>query len=244
MALKPCLIAAAFAALAFAAGTACAGPLEDGVAAAERGDLPTARAKFEPLANAGDPLAAFYLGSLIVRYAADQHKAEGVIWLQAAAKAGVVDAMNQLAVVYGEGKIVAPDQAKATELLMQAASLGFVEAYHNLGLRAANGIGAPRDLFSAMEWFRLAADQGYVESQESLGILIAESDEVRTNPKKAAEAYMWLTLATRAGDGTAAAARKQFAATMKPAEIAEGDRLVAAWKPVKPLPKAAKAPSG
>ncbi len=214
-----------------------AGPLEDGVAAAQRGDMATAKAKLEPLAQSGDAIAQYVLGDIIVRFANVLYKNEGVIWLQEAAKAGVPNAMNDLAVIYAEGRLVTADQKRADELLRQAASLGFAPAYYNLGTRAARGIGRPPDLFDAMEWFRLAADQGHAESQYNLGVMLAQSNEVRINAKKAAEAYMWLTLSASQGHAEAKTARAQFMAGMKPAEIAEGDRMVAAWKPVDPKKK-------
>src|SRR5262245_35764958 len=99
-----------------AATPADAGPLEEGVAAAQRGDRPAAKPKLEPLAQSGDPIAQYVLGDMIVRYANVVYKSEGVIWLQEAAKAGVPNAMNDLAVIYAEGKIVSLDQKRADEL--------------------------------------------------------------------------------------------------------------------------------
>lgn len=219
------------------ASPAGAGPLEDGMLAAQRGDMTTAKAKLEPLAQSGDAIAQYVLGDIIVRFANILYKSEGVIWLQEAAKAGVPNAMNDLGVIYAEGKLVSPDQKRADELFRQAAAIGFAPAYYNLGTRAALGIGRPADLFDAMEWFRLAADQGHAESQFNLGNMLAASNEVRINKKKAAEAYMWLTLAAKQGHQQAQASRAQFVAGMKPDEIAEGDKMVAAWRPVQPKKK-------
>ena len=199
---------------------------------AERGRLDPAKTRFEKLANAGDAVAQFYLGDLIVRYAAGAHKAEGLVWLDMSAKAGVPNAMNALGVIFGSGKIVPKDENKAQQWFMQAASLGFLEAYNNLGLRSAQGIGRPADPFDAIEWFKLAAEQGYAEAQQNLGVMIVNSGQAATDPKKAAEAYMWLTLAGRQGDIEAQAARSTFMRGMKPNEIAEGDRMVATWKKV------------
>jgi uncharacterized protein len=226
--------ALALAASICADAPAGAGPLEDGVLAAQRGDMTTAKAKLEPLAQSGDAIAQYVLGDIIVRFANVLYKSEGVIWLQEAAKAGVPNAMNDLAVIYAEGKLMSTDQKRADELLRQAASLGFAPAYYNLGTRAALGVGRPADLYDAMEWFRLAADQNHAESQFNLGAMLAESNEVRINKKKAAEAYMWLTLAARQGHPKAREGRALFVAVMKPDEVAEGDRMVAAWKPIEP----------
>jgi len=206
--------------------------LEQAIEDVERGRLDAAKARFEKLANAGDAVAQFYLGDLIVRYAAGAHKAEGLAWLDLSAKAGVPNAMNALGVIFSDGNVVAKDEAKAQQHFMQAASLGFVEAYNNLGLRSAKGIGRPPDPIDAIEWFKLAAEQGYAEAQQNLGIMIVNIGQAQQDPKKAAEAYMWLTLAGRQGDLEAQAARAKLMQAMKPAEIAEGDRMVQAWRKV------------
>jgi hypothetical protein len=62
--------------------------------------------------------------------------------------------------------------------------------------------------------------------------MIVNTGQAAKDPKKASEAYMWLTLAGRQGDVEAQAARARFMQTMTPAQIAEGDRMVSAWKPV------------
>jgi len=215
----------------FAAVPATAGPLEDGIAAFERGDFTTARTKLEPLAVNGDAVAQYYLGDLIVRFATAQNKPGGVIWLQQAAQAGVPDAMNQLAQILADGKIVARNDPKANELFMQAASLGHLPAYNNLGLRAAQGIGRAPDPLDASEWFRLAADQGFAESQVNLAVLYANGEGVK---RDLAEAFKWLTLAMKQGHQLAAKQRPVLAQQMTAADIQEGEKRAAQWRPVKP----------
>jgi TPR repeat protein len=223
-------VATAWAA-ALATAPALAGPLEDGIAAFERGDFSTARSKFEPLAVNGDAVAQYYLGDLIVRYAAAQHKPEGVIWLQQSAQAGVPDAMNELARILSEGKIVTANQPKATELFMQAASLGHLPAYNNLGLRSLRGVGRPADLLDASEWFRLAADQGFAESQFNLAVMYVNGEGLKQD---LVEAFKWLTLAMKQGHQPATRQRPVVAQRMTAAEIQEGEKRAAAWRPVKP----------
>jgi TPR repeat protein len=54
-------VAALILAVGFA-GSAAAGPVEDGVAAAKRGDDATALRLFRPLADKGDAAAQYFLG--------------------------------------------------------------------------------------------------------------------------------------------------------------------------------------
>jgi len=220
------------AACALAGAPAVAGPIEDGIAAFQRGDFATAKSKFEPLAVSGDPVAQYYLGDLIVRFAAPPHKPEGVVWLQQAAQAGVPDAMNELARILSEGRIVAKNDARANELFMQAASLGHLPAYNNLGLRAAQGIGRPApDPLDASEWFRLAADQGFAESQFNLAVMYVNGDGVK---RDLVEGYKWLTLAMKQGHAAATQQRPLVARQMTAAEIQDGEKRAAQWRPVKP----------
>lgn len=233
--LRTCLILAA-AVVALCAGPAgvapaAATPLDDGIAAFQRGDFGAAKAIFEPLAENGDPVAQYYLGDLIVRFATDRNKPEGVIWLRQSAEAGVPDAMNQLATILAEGKVVSQDQRKANELFMQAASLGYLPAYNNLGLRSYRGVGRPPDPVDASEWFRLAADQGFAEAQFNLAVMYAGGEGVKFD---IVEAYMWMSLAMKQGHPQAAQQRPAILKTMTPPQIQEGEKRLRAWKPVQP----------
>lgn len=208
-----------------------AAPLDDGIAAFQRGEFSAARSIFEPLAQNGDPVAQYYLGDLIVRFAIDRQKPEGVIWLRQSAEAGVPDAMNQLATILAEGRIVAQDQRKANELFMQAASLGYLPAYNNLGLRSYRGVGRPPDPVDASEWFRLAADQGFAEAQFNLAVMYAGGEGVKFD---LVEAYLWMTLAMKQGHPQATQQRPAILKAMSPAQIQEGEKRLRAWKPVQP----------
>jgi hypothetical protein len=50
-------------------------------------------------------------------------------------------------------------------------------------------------------------------------------------PQNFIEGYKWLNLAAAQGDADATEARDAVRAEMTPAQIAEGQRLSAAWKP-------------
>lgn len=234
---RPAFAAALLLAAMLGPVPAWAGPLEEGIAAFERGDFRAAKDDLEPLAIKGDAVAQYYLGDLLVRYAVGPGKEVGVNWLKKSASAGVPDAMNSLATLLAEGKFVAADQAQATALFMQAASLGYLPAYYNLGLRSYEGVGRPRDPLDASEWFRLAADQGLASAQFSLGVLYAGGEGVKFD---IVEAYKWMTLAMKQGHPQAAGDRKTIAEKMTPAQIHEAEKRVAQWKPVKTVKQQAK----
>jgi TPR repeat protein len=83
----------------------------------------------------------------------------------------------------------------------------------------------------AATWYRLAADQGNAQAQNNLGALYANGRGV---PRDAVQAYMWFALSAAQDNPPAAANRDATAASMTPAQIAEADKLVRAWKPKSP----------
>jgi len=95
------------------------------------------------------------------------------------------------------------------------------------------GLGVPQDDRQAAHWFRMAAAQGHRPAQFYLGTLYAEGQGVEPDP---VEALKWVTLAaTPPADLTIAARASKFRAElmerMRPEQIAEAERLAAAWRP-------------
>ena len=116
-------------------GSALAGPWEDGVTAADRGDYVTAMRLWRPLADQGDADVQVILG---VMYrdgqGVTQDYAEAVKWYRKAADQGNADAQNNLGVMYSNGHGVTQD---------------FVEAHKWYNLSAAHQIDAQkRDIAS------------------------------------------------------------------------------------------------
>jgi len=84
------------------------------------------------------------------------------------------------------------------------------------------------DYVEAVRWYRLAADQGNATAQFNLGVMSAKGEGA---PKNFVEAYKWLTIAAARGYSDAAKSRDTVRAGMTTAQIAEGQRLAAAWRP-------------
>jgi hypothetical protein len=90
-----------------------------------------------------------------------------------------------------------------------------------------------RDLRVAAKWERRAAEQGSRFSQYQLGLMYSRGEGV---PKDDVLAYMWLNLASAAGDADgdrekAAKAREEVARALTPAQIGEAQKLAREWKP-------------
>jgi len=91
-------------------GVVFAGPIEDGIAAYQRGDYETARDLFLPLAEQGDDYAQHALG---VMYVHTQSYVEAAKWFALAANQGYVAAQIDLGIMYQDGQGVAQNYVTA-----------------------------------------------------------------------------------------------------------------------------------
>ena len=140
------------------ANGANAGPLEDGLAAAQRQDFATAFRLWKPLADKGDANAQYNLGLMYAngRGVAQDYK-EAVKWYRLAAAQGNANAQYNLGVMYDQGNGVAQDYKEAVKWYRLAAAQGDARAQYNLGVMYDNGDGVAQDYTRAHMWFNLAA---------------------------------------------------------------------------------------
>ena len=122
-------------------GVAGAGPLEDGLAAYQKGDYAAALQILRPLADQGNADAQFNLGSMY---------AEG---------RGVPQDLEQSAI----WDLKAADAGNAAAKMV----VGF--KCFSLGVRYYNGFGVPQDYKRAAVWYRKAADRGTPVAEFALG---------------------------------------------------------------------------
>ena len=121
------LVKAGLVALVLSLGLAApvtAGSLEDGIAAATRGDYATALRLLRPLADQGDAAAQ---SNLVVMYAngrgVPQDYAAAVAWARKAAEQGNADAQSNLGTMYASGRGVPQDYVQAYKWYDLAAAL-------------------------------------------------------------------------------------------------------------------------
>lgn len=138
-----------------------AGPLEEGRAAAERGDYATALQLLRPLAEQGDANAQYNLG-----YMYDYGKGvpkdfvEAVKWFRLAAEQGHAIAQYDLGSKYSISAGVPQDNAEMAKWFRLAAEQGHALAQVSLGSMYDFGAGVPKDYVQSHMWFSLAAAQG------------------------------------------------------------------------------------
>jgi uncharacterized protein len=216
------------------AGAASAGPLEEALAAHDRGDYATTLRIVRPLAEKGDPEAQSALG-----YMYEEGKGvrvdfgQALIWYRKAAAQEEAQGQNNLGRMYEQGRGVSQDYVQAVAWFRKAAEQGFAMAQSNLGQMYAQGHGVSQDYVQASAWFRKAADQGDSDGQFQLGYMYLNGMGV---VQDYVFAHMWSNLAASQlppGRERDAAVRNRNFATRKmtPVQINEAQRMAAEWKP-------------
>jgi TPR repeat protein len=173
------------------AGSASAGPYEDGVSASERGDHAAAMALWRPLADQGNADAQFRVAVLydLGRGVAQDHAA-AVRWYRMAADQGHANAQHNLGTMYEMGEGVGPDYALAAAFVWfrRAALQGYAPAQCSLGVMLMLGRGVRRDDIEAYKWLTLAMESKSERHSSVAALAKRNRDQValRISPHQAA----------------------------------------------------------
>jgi TPR repeat protein len=139
-------------------GAATAGPLEDAVAAYQRGDYETALRLRHLQAEQGDADAQFHLGVMHEKgQGLLRSDAEAIDWYRKAAVQDDAVAQFNLGIMYAKG--TSPNHAAAALWYRLAADHGLAGAQFNLGMMYVEGQGVSQDYVLAHIWLDLAASQ-------------------------------------------------------------------------------------
>lgn len=220
-----------------ATGLAIAGPYEDGLAAFNRADYPTARRLWEALAKQGNPSGQAWLGLLYARGdGVPQDVAEAVRLFRLAAAQGNPSGQCFLGFMHDDhGKGVPKSYAEAVKWYRLAADQGDAHCQWRLGSMYYDGRGVPQNYATAVTWYRRAAAQGNASGQWLLGTMFEHGVGV---PQNHVLAHMWYNLAGAATPSDIEAPpeffagyRDRIASKMTSSQIAEAQRLASEWKP-------------
>jgi TPR repeat protein len=159
---------------------------------------------------------------------------EALKWLTRAAENGHVTAMMSLAGLYDTGVGRPRDAEKAAEWTLKAAQAGSVNALYFYGVRLMLGDGVAKDPQTAEMWVERAAQRGHPAAALMLGRQVG--DGLKSTQDQNVQAFIWLTLATRRGQGQvrtdAAQDLRRLTPNMMPSDVQEAGRRVAAWRPM------------
>jgi len=105
-------------------------------------------------------------------------------WLKKAADKGQAEAMDNLGIIYANGKGVPPDLAEAARWFRKAADKNVPEAMDHLAYAYATGKGVALDYQEALRFYRRAADKGLAAAQFDIGTMYENGRGVpRTTPR-------------------------------------------------------------
>ena len=121
----------------------------------------------------------------------------------------------------------AGDYATAFEEWRALARAGEAEAQVALAGLYFAGQGTRADAAEALRWYRRAADQGDAVAQLNLGDLLSRGLGAARDP---VGAYVWFALAAAQGRNWPALRRDEIAERMSPAQRAEAEARLAAWR--------------
>ena len=168
------MVAGAVLALALS-DTVSAGPLEDGVAAAQHGRYAKALKLLRPLAEQGQAVAQYNLG--VMYYGGEgvpQAFGQAADWFRKAAEQGQSAAEFSLGMMCFQGEGLPQDYSEAAVWFAKAADQGHPDAQHQLATMYVYGQGVPQDLVRAHMWLNLAASRyPSTEAEKRDGAIVA-----------------------------------------------------------------------
>jgi uncharacterized protein len=136
---------------------AVADPLDEGLEAYRAKDFAKAVALWRPLADKGDPVAEYRIGTLYAEgRGVEQNDETALMWFLRAAKKGEPSAQYDVGASYMGGNGAKKDEAEAAKWFLRAANQGMVYAQFNIGLLYASGTGVQQDNIEAFKWLELA----------------------------------------------------------------------------------------
>lgn len=200
--------------------TVSASDFDDGLAAFNRRDYPTALKLWRPLAERGEARPQYDLGLLYFNgLGIDRDAREAARWFRLAADQGYAAAQSYLGAMYRSGNGVEQDASEARKWFTRAATQGDAFAQNALGTLNQLGQGGPINLVEAVKWYRLAAEQGNSDGQTNLGYLYLQGQGLRTDR---AEAERWFKKAATQGNARATTALVEMSKATQPVPSLQG----------------------
>lgn len=167
-------------------------------------------ALLETAAEGGNPIASFRLA--VQSLSTDKPDLLlGYKYLLDAANGNLVEAQNELGLLYLSGKLAAADSAAGAAWLTRAAQNGYAQAQNNLATLYERGAGVAQSIENAGQLYSLAANQGHGPATLALARLINEGIGTKADPVKA---WALATLAEERGAEEAAKIADEIAAKL------------------------------
>jgi len=180
------------------------------------------------LSDAGDVESKAWIGSCYANgdgVALDDKIA--LKFFEEAAHAGNALAQANAGAFHFMGRGTSKNFEKAVEWLELAAENNDLNGLFNLAQIFFQGSGVDIDLERSAKLYKKAAELGHYPSQARLGQMYIDGHGVE---KSRVQAYLWLSLASQHGIGTALEALNGIVGDMSAEEKAEGQQLFSTWR--------------
>ena len=202
--------------------------MEQARKAYSRGNYETAHNIWQMHADSGNAEAQAWLGAMYANGdGVDVDDKTALSWYEKAAKQNYAMAQANVGAMYFMGQGTDKNINKAIEWLTKAADNEDVNGLFNLAVLYTKGEGVEENHERAAELYQKAAEQGHYPSQSRLGYMYAHGQGVK---KDRVLAYLWLTLASQHGIGTALNALESVVKSMSSEEKAMGATLFEQWR--------------
>lgn len=167
---------------------------DKGLRAYSQKQFVAARAEFQPLAEAGQANAQYYMGAIFgLGRGVDRDLDRAETWFGKAAQQGHARALFSLGNIHR----MRSDTDGAIRYFKMAADKGVRSAQYNLGVLYATGDGVGKDVEEAFKWYARAAENGHATAQYNLGIFYRDGLGTAADARKAIE---WLARAAENGN--------------------------------------------
>lgn len=141
------------------------------------------------LMNQGSSHASYAMGKRKLDAMEMQGKADGLRFLELAAKKGHTGALADLGFLYYEGMQTPKDLVKAVAYTKAAAELGDPDAMASLGDLFDSGIGVEKNVTEALRWSRRAAALGSTLAMRNLADMYENGNGVAQDINQALQLY-------------------------------------------------------
>ena len=184
----------------------------------------------ETAAKAGSPQA--HLRLAVAAFAGGKPDVtKGYGHLVSAASGGIVEAQNELGLLYLSGKIGTADAPAAAAWFTRAAQAGYAASQNNLATLFERGAGVQQNLQNAGQLYALAAQQGHGAATLALARLHAQGTGIKKDLPKA---WALATIASGRGEKEADDFAKNLGKSLDKDQLAAGKKLVEEMKSAKP----------
>lgn len=163
----------------------------------------------------------YYLG-----LGTEQNHTEAAKWYRKAADQGVADAQFNLGLMYEYGLGVGKSTPTAAEWYAQAAEQGLSKAYFQWGSLLYYADGVSRETVKGVRMIERAARSGAVNAIAFLGAIHFDGSAPNADPK---QAWAYLNLANRLGNGQAGILMGILERELPPSDTRQARRLQEKW---------------